>query len=315
MSEIDVTRYLIEHHKHNFHSKQEFFAFIQDAPKKYKVYTIPKRTSGERTIAQPIRQLKDCQRSIVSIFKNILPVHDCCMAYMEGRDIKQNALVHSNNIFFLKMDFMDFFNSITPKLFWDACELHGIEFDWFDKEILEKVLFWRQSKYSRKLILSIGAPSSPFISNFLMYSFDEELNEYCKKKGITYTRYADDLTFSTKIAGSLFNLPDFVTKLLLKNYGHKIRINQFKTVFSSKKHNRHITGLTITNESSISIGRAKKRYIKHLVHNFIEKKITLEDLNYLKGYLGFIQYVEPTFLNSLELKYSKAIIQEIRVGN
>lgn len=315
MSEIDVTQYLIEHHKHNFHSKQEFFAFIQDAPKKYKVYTIPKRTSGERTIAQPIRQLKDCQRSIVSLFKNILPVHDCCMAYMEGRDIKKNALIHSNNIFFLKMDFMDFFNSITPKLFWDACEQQGIEFDWFDKEVLEKILFWRASKYSKKLILSIGAPSSPFISNFLMYSFDKELNEYCKGKEIIYTRYADDLTFSTKNRGVLFDLPNFVTKLLLKNYGQKIRINRFKTVFSSKKHNRHVTGLTITNESSISIGRAKKRYIKHLVYNFVENNITRDDLNYLKGYLGFIQYVEPDFLKSLKLKYGEAVIQKIRLGS
>jgi len=312
MSRIDIVDHLTTHYSK---TPQELFVFLQDAPKKYKVYTIPKRTSGLRIIAQPIPELKDYQRFIISIVKDILPVHESCMAYMPGKNIKQNALVHSSNSFFLKMDFMDFFNSITPKLLWEACELQGIEFDWLDKEILEKILFWRASKYSKKLILSIGAPSSPFISNFLMYSFDKELNEYCKKNGIIYTRYADDLTFSTKKKGILFDLPNFVTKLLLKNYGQKIRINRFKTVFSSKKHNRHVTGLTITNESYISIGRAKKRYIKHLVYNFIEKNITHEDLNYLKGYLGFIQYVEPDFLKSLELKYSEAVIKEIRVGN
>ncbi|MFW1643632.1 retron St85 family RNA-directed DNA polymerase [Acinetobacter guillouiae] len=310
MSRVEI----LEKLKINFNkSHKELFLFFHDAPRKYKVYSIPKRTSGTRTIAQPIPELKDYQRFIVSIFKEHLPVHECCMAYVDGRNIKKNAQVHSKNSFFLKMDFMEFFNSITPKLFWEACERQQIEFDWVDKEILEKILFWKPSKYSNKLVLSIGGPSSPFISNFLMYSFDNELNEYCKKNGITYTRYADDLTFSTKVAGILFDIPDLVRKVLLKFYGREIHVNQFKTVFSSKKHNRHVTGLTVANDSSISIGRAKKRYIKHLVHTFIEKKIKIEDLNYLKGYLGFIQHVEPKFLHSLEQKYTKALIQEIRL--
>lgn len=312
MSRIDIVDRLTTHYSK---TPQELFVFLNDAPKKYKVYTIPKRTSGLRTIAQPIPELKDYQRFIISTIKDTLPVHECCMAYMAGKNIKQNALIHSKNSFFLKMDFIDFFNSITPKLFWEACERHQIEFDWLDKEFLEKILFWRQSKYSKKLILSIGAPSSPFISNFLMYSFDVELSQYCKQNDITFTRYADDLTFSTNIPDILFEVPNIVRTILLRFYGQKIQINQFKTVFSSKKYNRHVTGLTITNESSISVGRKKKRYIKHLVHNFIEKKITLEDLNYLRGYLGFIQYVEPKFLNSLELKYTKTVIQNIRLGS
>lgn len=292
----------------------ELFQFLDDAPRKYKVYEIPKRTSGTRIIAQPISELKDYQRFVISILQTDLLLHDCCMAYVKGKDIKKNAEAHSKNSFFLKMDFMDFFNSITPSLFWHACERQNIDFDWFEKELLEKILFWRPSKYSKKLVLSIGAPSSPFVSNFLMYSFDNEISNFCRKNNITYTRYADDLTFSTSNALVLFNVPNFIKKVLLKIYGQKIQINQFKTVFSSRKHNRHVTGLTITNENLVSIGRAKKRYIKHLVHAFIEQKIDPQDLNYLKGYLAFIQYVEPKFLNSLEQKYTAAVIQEIRIG-
>jgi hypothetical protein len=48
---------------------------------------------------------------------------------------------------------------------------------------------------------------------------------------------------------------------------------------------------------------------------FIEEKISLEDLNYLRGYLGFIKYVEPIFLINLEKKYTQNVIQRIRVGN
>ncbi|MDM1764056.1 MULTISPECIES: retron St85 family RNA-directed DNA polymerase [unclassified Acinetobacter] len=315
MSKVDVIEYLISKKIHNFESKKEFFQFFGEAPKKYKRYEIPKRTSGTRTIAQPIRELKDYQRALIELFQHYFPIHSSSMAYVKGKDIKSNAEVHSQNIYFLKMDFTDFFNSITPNNFWKACERSDLKFDWLEKEVIEKAIFWKPSKYSKKLILSIGAPSSPFISNFIMYSFDDEITRYCEDKGITYTRYADDMTFSTNIPNSLFILPEQVRGLLIKFYGNAIKINHLKTVFSSKKHNRHVTGITITNNDELSIGRAKKRYIKHLVHNYIEEKISLDDLNYLRGYLGFVKYVEPNFLISLEKKYTQTVIQKIRLGS
>lgn len=314
MSKFDVIEYLISQQIHNFDSKMDFYKFFGEAPKKYKRYEIPKRTSGTRTIAQPIRELKDYQRALIDLFQEYFPVHNVCMAYVKGKDIRRNAEIHSQNIYFLKMDFIDFFNSITPKLLWKACERAGIEFDWFEKELIEKTIFWKPSKYSNKLVLSIGAPSSPFISNFIMYSFDDEIARYCQEKDITYTRYADDITFSTNIPNLLFMLPDLVREVLIKLYGNAIKINHLKTVFSSKKHNRHVTGITITNSDELSIGRAKKRYIKHLVHKVIEENISLEDLNYLRGYLGFIKYVEPKFLTALEKKYTQTVIQKIRLG-
>lgn len=315
MSTIQVTQYLLKVQSQYFDSENDFLSFVNDAPKKYKVYAIPKRTSGTRKIAQPVRELKDCQRSIILLFDDIFPIHDCSMAYVKGKDIKKNAFVHLNNSFFLKIDFMDFFNSITPVLFWDACERHNIKFNWLDKEVLENILFWKPSKYSKRIVLSVGAPSSPFISNFIMYDFDVLMNAYCLKKDISYTRYADDLTFSTNKKAILFDVPYFIRLTLKEIYGDRIKINQLKTVFSSKKHNRHVTGLTITNDNSVSIGRAKKRYVKHLVHNFIENKINDKDLNYLRGYLGFIKYVEPEFLKKLEQKYTQVVIEKIRLGN
>ena len=315
MSKVDIIEYLMSKQVHNFDSKMDYFKFFGEAPKKYKRYEIPKRTSGTRTIAQPIRELKDYQRALIDHFQGYFPVHDSSMAYVKGKDIKRNAEIHSQNIYFLKMDFTDFFSSITPKIFWKACERAGIEFDWLEKEIIEKTFFWKPSKYSNKLVLSIGAPSSPFISNFIMFSFDCEIAQYCEEQGITYTRYADDMTFSTNTPNLLFSMPDTVRNVLIKFYGNTIKINHLKTVFSSKKHNRHVTGITITNDDELSIGRAKKRYIKHLVHKFIEEKISLEDLSYLRGYLGFIKYVEPNFLITLEKKYTQNVIQRIRVGN
>ncbi|WP_180081225.1 MULTISPECIES: retron St85 family RNA-directed DNA polymerase [unclassified Acinetobacter] len=286
--------------------------FIQSSPRKYKVYQIPKRSSGTRTIAQPTPELKEYQRYLVSIFSPILPIHETALAYVNGKSIKDNALIHCKNRYFLKMDFSNFFNSITPNIFWKCWEESQTKLSDVDKEILTNLIFWKPSKYQKNLVLSIGAPSSPLISNFCMYKFDITLSEICRKKSISYTRYADDLTFSTECIDILFDFPLIVSEVLIDLYDGSLEINHFKTAFSSKKHNRHVTGVTITNESKISLGRKKKRYIKHLIHKFILGSIEINELTYLKGYFSFIHHIEPDFLSRLKSKYSDETIDLIR---
>lgn len=99
-------------------SEAEVILFLSNAPKKYKVYTIPKRTSGHRVIAQPSKELKKYQRKYLELQE--LPIHDSAMAYREGLSIKDNANAHRSNRFLLKMDLENFFNSITSNLFWNV---------------------------------------------------------------------------------------------------------------------------------------------------------------------------------------------------
>src|SRR5690606_4714794 len=135
-----------------------------------------------------------------------------------------------------------------------------------------------------------------------MYKFDVVLSEFCKKNNISYSRYADDLTFSTKSINALFNLPLIVSKNLKQLYGNSLKVNHLKTSFSSKKHNRHVTGITITNDGKLSLSRKKKRYIRHLIHKFTIESIESNELSYLKGYFSFIQHIEPSFLSRLKSK-------------
>ena len=74
MSKVDIIEYLMSKQVHNFDSKMDFFKFFGEAPKKYKRYEIPKRTSGTRTIAQPVRELKDYQRALIDLFQGYFPV-------------------------------------------------------------------------------------------------------------------------------------------------------------------------------------------------------------------------------------------------
>lgn len=296
-------------------AESEVVHFLSSAPRKYKVFKIPKRTHGFRIIAQPSKELKEYQRMFLKLYT--LPIHQVAMAYRAGIGIRENALAHSKNQFLLKIDLENFFNSITPLIFWRAIEKSELPYSWctsiLEKSYVEKLLFWQPVKRSeRSLMLSVGAPSSPSISNFCLYEFDRVLFEKCIKNKITYTRYADDLTFSTNEEKVMGFLPSFISELLRELFGGRLKINHGKTVFSSKKHNRHVTGITINNEGCLSLGRERKRYIKHLVNNYRLNIIDVADLNYLRGMLAFSLHVEPDFVERLKEKYTSEVIASIR---
>lgn len=294
-------------------SESEVALFLRNAPKKYKIYTIPKRTSGHRVIAQPSKELKVYQRKYLELQE--LPIHDSAMAYRERLSIKDNANAHRNNRYLLKLDLENFFNSITNHLFWNVWATIIEMPSELDKATLENLLFWCPSKTTNgRLVLSIGAPTSPLISNFFMYRFDCAMQGLCAERGIVYTRYADDLTFSTNHKDILFDIPLFVEKQLATLFGSSIRINRKKTKFSSKAHNRHVTGITINNDGILSLGRERKRYIKHLVHQAMLGKLDREYSLHLRGLITFAKHVEPLFVRSLSKKYSAELIDKIVEG-
>ncbi|MEX9568994.1 retron St85 family RNA-directed DNA polymerase [Providencia vermicola] len=291
--------------------------YLQNAPCKYKVYKIPKRTIGFRVIAQPAKKLKEYQRAFLQLYA--FPVHPSAMAYRDKKSIKDNALAHSKNQYLLKTDLENFFNSITPAIFWCCIEnkpLSHLSFSPQERIHVENILFWQPAKHNGQLLmLSVGAPSSPTISNFCLYEFDQQLSEICQHLDICYTRYADDLTFSTNIKDVLKQLPDLIQKVLKTLYGNALRLNHSKTVFSSKAHNRHVTGITINNENQLSLGRERKRFIKHLINQYKYGLLDEADMGYLQGLLSFAQHIEPEFIIRMNEKYTEDLMVQIRRGH
>jgi RNA-directed DNA polymerase len=294
-----------------FMSESELFELAKTCPHRYKVYEIDKKNGGKRLIAHPSKELKYIQNIILDILKANLPIHNCAYAYVAKKNIKENAFLHANNPYLLKMDFKDFFPSITPGLFFEECEKHSFFLSKEDQNLIANFLFWKK-KHAHKLVLSIGAPSSPFVSNFIMYSFDAVISDYCKSHGIVYSRYADDLTFSTKEKGILSRLPKVINEKLNSLYRRSIKINHEKTTFLSKARSRNITGLVLTNEAKVSIGRTRKRQISSMVHQYsLGKKLSDEELAKLKGIVNFAIYIEPQFLELLIRKYGTENIEKL----
>jgi RNA-directed DNA polymerase len=286
--------------------------FASTASHRYKVYKIPKRNSSKtRTIAHPSKELKFIQRVLVTILEPLLTIQDCAYAYREGRSIKDNAEKHLNSRYLLKMDFENFFNSITPDLLFYVMNEDGIDLTFTEKKYLSNLLFWKPVRKG-ELVLSVGAPSSPLISNFIMNQFDKVMMEKCKAMGVTYTRYADDLTFSTKKKGVLFEIPEIVSSLLHTSTKNNIRINKDKTIFSSKAHNRHVTGVTINNENQLSVGREKKRLISSMIHKFSHGQLSDEESLHLQGVLSHAAHIEPDFYSRMTKKYSLHVMEKIK---
>ncbi len=292
-------------------SEQQLFKFIKSAPHKYKRYRIPKRNGqGTREIAQPSRQVKYLQKLVYKSFFDHLPVHEAAHAYQTQRGIKSNARAHLSGNHLAKLDFSNFFPSIKPADFLKHIEKHsGQKITQLDEQIVERLFFYKSR--SEGLQLSIGAPTSPAISNTIMFEFDQIISLACSERSVVYTRYADDLAFSGKSYDSVSFAPQIVEESLEQISYPRLRINKNKTVIVSKNKNRHVTGLVLTNHGTISIGRHNKRKIKALVHQYKTNKIEESQLAYLKGYLSYCLDVEPNFIQSLREKYGKDFVNSL----
>lgn len=284
---------------------------IQRAPYSYKVYTIPKRSGGQRTIAQPAKETKFIQRWLIQNIFSKLPVHESASAYKDGASIKKNATAHKNNSYVTKLDFKDFFPSIKVSDLVEHISKHlGESLGYQDIQDVARISCIRLQGRS-DLCLSIGAPSSPVLSNTIMYSFDSELFAWCAKNGITYTRYADDLTFSTNTKEISSDIEPFVRGVVQKLTYPSLSLNNEKTTHLSKKHQRRITGIIINNKGDVSLGRNRKREISVLIHKFSIGILPEFEIFRLQGLLGFAKDIEPLFVARMRGKYKSSLIDEI----
>ncbi|MBU2773345.1 RNA-directed DNA polymerase [Acidithiobacillus ferrooxidans] len=284
---------------------------IDRAPYSYKVYTIPKRSGGQRTIAQPAKEIKFIQRWLIQNIFDKLPVHECASAYKDGASIKKNANSHKSHSYIIKLDFKDFFPSITSSdLVMHISKHLGRTFGAQDIQDIARVSCIRLHGKG-DLCLSVGAPSSPVLSNTIMFSFDSEVSAWCAQNGITYTRYADDLTFSTSTKGICSEIESFVKGVTQELDYPNLTLNFNKTTHLSKKHQRRITGVIINNFGALSLGRNRKREISALIHKFSLDMLPESEILRLQGLLGFAKDIEPLFVARMRRKYSSRLIEEV----
>jgi retron-type reverse transcriptase len=240
-----------------------------------------------------------------------LPMHQSATAYQSGSSIKQNAKLHRNSRVTLKLDFEAFFPSITTSAWKRFVSKQFPHWSSDDLLLSMQILFWGQGGTKPKC-LSIGAPTSPLVSNALMYDFDCRIFGYAEEHSLIYSRYADDIAISSKEFLDKEGVIKHILHVIRELKQPVLRLNKTKTKLVSKATSRRLTGLILTNDERVSLGRERKRAISAMVHKAISGTLNKEELPRLSGLLSFAYDVEPTFLDTLERKYGKENILKLK---
>jgi RNA-directed DNA polymerase len=295
----------------------DILRIMNRAPSMYKFYEIEKRTGGKREIAQPAREVKYVQRALIKVLLAGLPIHPSATAYRTGLSIRDNALPHAGRGPILKIDLKDFFPSIRALDWLAYCESHALGLSEVELDLTSRLLFHRR-RGGRVLTLAVGAPSSPMLSNLLMYDFDDQIVTNLENDQVVYTRYADDMTFSAPRTGYLNGVMKTVAGAIRNIRYPKLEINAKKTTYVTSKFGRSVTGLTLANDGRVTIGRENKRKLHAAVHHAKMGKATTGDLQVTAGMLAYVNAVEPEFLVTLKARYGAEVIvgiqKTVRVG-
>jgi RNA-directed DNA polymerase len=255
-----------------------YYIYKRPLATQYKSFVISKRRGGTRTIFSPTTNLKLIQRNIARILSELREFKTCVNGFVEGRDIKRNAVPHVSQRFVLNIDLEDFFGSITfPRVY----------------GLLLKPPYSIPKKAAAGIAklctlegvgLPQGAPSSPIISNLICAKMDAELTKFANARGCRYTRYADDLTFSTTrqtmpLASNQIVEDGTVVCLLDKGLRKIIeedsgfRINENKSRLRQRGTRQEVTGLIVTER--VNVKRRKVRQVRAMLHAW--RKFGLSD--------------------------------------
>jgi len=229
----------------------------------YQHYQIEKKRGGSREIFAPAPELKKIQKRLnyylQAYYLWIKPeeVHGFVInpRYL-GRhcNIVANAKVHTGKKFVLNIDLQDFFPGISARMVKDVFLSKAFQFS--DQIATALTLL---TTYEGRL--PTGAPSSPVISNFICRRLDAVLIRFSKGKSLTYTRYADDLTFSSNYTISTDTLLDIISLIQKNNF----RINEKKLRIRSSGSRQTVTGITVNEK--VNVNRKLLKKIRAMLHD------------------------------------------------
>lgn len=257
----------------------------------YQEFWMRKRSRGYRMISAPDKDLQAIQSTIYSrILSSVTIVHPAAVGFRCGRSVVDNAAPHLGKRYVLKMDIHDFFGSIRSPRVRQTFKKIGYP------ENVSKVLGALCCLHRH---LPQGAPTSPALSNIVGYEMDRKLAALAAEYGVTYTRYADDLTFS----GDVFPKEQIIPQVKRIIRDEKFEPNHKKTHFMNQSSRKIITGVSVASGVKLTIPKSKKREIRKNVYFILTKglaehqrRIGSHDPAYLKRLIGMLCYwraIEP----------------------
>ncbi|WP_196591321.1 retron Ec67 family RNA-directed DNA polymerase/endonuclease [Pectinatus frisingensis] len=288
----------------------------------YTSFDIPKKNGGVRNINAPTEDLKHIQVKLANALweykKSIIKEKNINVkishAFEKRKSIITNAQIHRKKRFIFNIDLENFFNSIH----------FGRIRGYFEKNenfkfpIEIATIIAQLTCYNH--CLPQGAPSSPIITNFICNILDMKLLKIARKYKMDYTRYADDMTFSTNDNNFLNEISTFYAEIEEKINQNGFTINGNKTRLAFQNSRQTVTGLVVNNK--ISIPREYYKLTRAMIYSLYKNgEFTANGVNstirQLEGRLAFINQIDlynnritdgphsMRTLNSREKQYQK----------
>ena len=275
----------------------------------YQEFWMRKRSGGYRMISAPDKDLQAIQSTIYSrILSSVTIVHPAAVGFRCGRSVVDNAAPHLGKRYVLKMDIHDFFGSIRSPRVRQTFKKIGYP------ENVSKVLGALCCLHRH---LPQGAPTSPALSNIVGYEMDRKLAALAAEYGVTYTRYADDLTFS----GDVFPKEQIIPQVKRIIRDEKFEPNHKKTHFMNQSSRKIITGVSVASGVKLTIPKSKKREIRKNVYFILTKglaehqrRIGSHDPAYLKRLIGMLCYWRAIEADNTYASGSIAALKRLEKG-
>jgi len=254
----------------------------------YTYVRVPRATGPPRVIERPKARLKEIQRWILHEILAWIPVHDAAHGFVRGRSARTHAAAHVGRRVIFRFDLEDFFASVS------AGRVYGIFRAAGYPESVAHVLTGLctnivpidepvSGRLARRLAtphLPQGAPTSPALANLAAYRLDCRLAGF----GVTYTRYADDLVFSTDR-----NLRWLRVEPIVHDAG--FRVNAAKTRVMGHGSRQTVTGVVVNVRPNVP--RAEYDLLKAILHRAAHDGPGDLDPAHVMGRIAWVESLNP----------------------
>jgi retron-type reverse transcriptase len=263
----------------------------------YVEFEAPKRSGGVRRLAAPRAKLKAAQRALLDTLLARMPPHPAAHGFVPGRSTVSNAEPHVGATVVVRVDVQDFFPTVHYRRVKGLFEAHG-----YGDEVAGVLA--GLTTHRPKLpdgtvvwpgVLPQGAPTSPAIANLVCRRLDARLTALAAKAGATYTRYADDLSFSFKESPERLGRFLWWVNAILQQEG--FAENGPKRRVMRKSGRLRVTGLTVNEK--VSISREDRRRFKAILANCRKHGVASQARGrpdfeaWLEGYAAYVRMVHP----------------------
>jgi RNA-directed DNA polymerase len=275
-------------------SPKLLYAMAHAPAKYYREFTIPKRNGGVRQIATPRVFLKTVQRWILLniLYREGLPAY--VTGFVRKKGTLANGRLHQNHEYLSKIDLQDFFPSIGYNKVLGVYKQLGFPDD------VAKLLAGLSVLKGR---LPQGAPTSPYLANLAFLPCDQKIQARAKSYEITYSRYADDLTFSS----DKFIRPEFLN--LVRSIVHRagFTVNRKKTLQSGPGQRLMTTGLVVN--AKVHPSRHIRRLLRAKFHQAANHPSRFKKSSHaLMGYAAYVHMYDSS-LGDEYLKIARTVLE------